>query len=607
MLTKYDNTAVQPSPHVVVPGATFEFRRQSDNEPVAVFANSNGTGSLGSIVDADINGRISVFLYAGIYKIIVTAPGLSATYEHVTIVNTMFADPDFTAAKLLATSGDTVQQELNYFNSKYIEFYGDVDSAGIEIAQAAVDEITTAAAVINIDANFTLTKSLYIRRGTVVKPQTGFNFTVGDGGRVFAENPDGWYDLSDGGGVLFSAGAFERSLTRPAGAGSAPSINEGHPSNIIESSNCYVRGGTNSFPQSIGTASELSIIDGGYDNVIGDNATASTISGGAHHIIHDDASHATIDGGAYQEVTAAYGNAGSGTLNLVHSTFGRNCGGNTNVVGDPMVAGIDQRSSFNGAGTANNPKGLRSSNVGGFTNSPSGEDSFNGGGKNNLVPGLNGGNIAGTNANVEGANAVNLNGVANNPSGASSLTAGEGAVASGTRSVSMGESTLASNSDAWATGYRSRAPLRGQRSHGSFRFSASGDAQRFGLTPGFQTNGATPQNLDLFAGTSNPITLPNNTLWTFDGLITALRTDSGADYGHYQIKGGIFRGANAASTVLTAAVTPVTIANTAGASTWTVAVSAGTTNGDLIITVTGESGKTIRWLCDLRVSAVGNF
>ena len=40
--------------------------------------------------------------------------------------------------------------------------------------------------------------------------------------------------------------------------------------------------------------------------------------------------------------------------------------------------------------------------------------------------------------------------------------------------------------------------------------------------------------------------------------------------------------------------------------TWGVAVAADTTNGRPAITVTGEAGKTIRWVANVRMTTVAN-
>lgn len=55
------------------------------------------------------------------------------------------------------------------------------------------------------------------------------------------------------------------------------------------------------------------------------------------------------------------------------------------------------------------------------------------------------------------------------------------------------------------------------------------------------------------------------------------------------------RGANAAATTVDFS-NIVNVFNTAGAAAWTVAVVTDTTNGGFYFNVTGEAGKTIRWM-----------
>jgi hypothetical protein len=62
----------------------------------------------------------------------------------------------------------------------------------------------------------------------------------------------------------------------------------------------------------------------------------------------------------------------------------------------------------------------------------------------------------------------------------------------------------------------------------------------------------------------------------------------------WTIEGVIKRGANAASTALVGTATVTSSYADAGASTWTIAAAADTTNGGLKITFTGQAGTTIR-------------
>jgi hypothetical protein len=62
----------------------------------------------------------------------------------------------------------------------------------------------------------------------------------------------------------------------------------------------------------------------------------------------------------------------------------------------------------------------------------------------------------------------------------------------------------------------------------------------------------------------------------------------------WTVEGVIKRGANAASTALVGTPTVTSSYADAGASTWTIAITADTTNGGLAVTFTGQAGTTIR-------------
>jgi hypothetical protein len=103
------------------------------------------------------------------------------------------------------------------------------------------------------------------------------------------------------------------------------------------------------------------------------------------------------------------------------------------------------------------------------------------------------------------------------------------------------------------------------------------------------------------AGTTNQVILPNNSAYFFQGEVVAGVTGAGDTKG-WTIEGVIKRGANAASTVLVGTPTVTSSYADAGASAWTIAVTADTTNGGLAITVTGQAATTIRWVAQIRTT-----
>ena len=98
------------------------------------------------------------------------------------------------------------------------------------------------------------------------------------------------------------------------------------------------------------------------------------------------------------------------------------------------------------------------------------------------------------------------------------------------------------------------------------------------------------------ATTTNQVILPNNSAYYVRGSIIAGVT-GGGNTAAWTFEAAIKRGASAAGTSIVSSPIINLIAQDSGASTWTVAVAADTTNGGLKVTVTGQSSTTIRWVC----------
>ena len=105
------------------------------------------------------------------------------------------------------------------------------------------------------------------------------------------------------------------------------------------------------------------------------------------------------------------------------------------------------------------------------------------------------------------------------------------------------------------------------------------------------------------AATTNQVTLPNNSAYSFTGEVIANVTGAG-DTARWTINGAIKRGANAASTTLVGTPTVTMTHNDAGAAAWVVAVTANTTLGCLTVTVTGAAATTIRWVAKIDTTEV---
>jgi hypothetical protein len=106
------------------------------------------------------------------------------------------------------------------------------------------------------------------------------------------------------------------------------------------------------------------------------------------------------------------------------------------------------------------------------------------------------------------------------------------------------------------------------------------------------------------AGTINQLVLQNNSAIYFKGECIAAVTGAGDTKGWY-IEGVIKRGANAASTVLVGTPSVTSLYADAGATTWSIAITADTTNGALRVTVTGQAATTIRWVVNIKSTEVG--
>jgi hypothetical protein len=236
--------------------------------------------------------------------------------------------------------------------------------------------------------------------------------------------------------------------------------------------------------------------------------------------------------------------------------------------------------------------------VGGNINSANSQYSFIGGGESNSVSGPYGAILGGVSNVVSNSYSCILGGISNSASGSSSgVVGGASNVANSSNSVIAGGShgTTRSINGIFVTP-ASTNPIA----------AASGRTQTATLLLGRQTTDATATVLasnTSAASTTNQVILPNNSAYTFQGTCIANVTGGGNTSG-WKFEGVIKRGANAASTVLVAAVTPTVIAQDAGASTWVLAITADTTNGGIAVTVTGQAATTIRWVAKIETTEV---
>ena len=101
----------------------------------------------------------------------------------------------------------------------------------------------------------------------------------------------------------------------------------------------------------------------------------------------------------------------------------------------------------------------------------------------------------------------------------------------------------------------------------------------------------------------NVLTLQDNSAIFFTGSVIANITGAG-DTKSWTIQGQIKRGSGAGTTVLTGSTVTVAYQD-AGASSWTISLSASTSDGSLRVAGVGASSSTVRWVCKLDTVEVG--
>ena len=205
-----------------------------------------------------------------------------------------------------------------------------------------------------------------------------------------------------------------------------------------------------------------------------------------------------------------------------------------------------------------------------------------------------------------GANSVAMGRWTKSTNG-SSVAIGYLGTSSGFGSIALGVLCEASQKYSVAFGANSSSEVIGKLAFSSGQFSSAGDSQTGTFVLRSDTTSATPENLttDLVtAGTTNQIVLPNDSVYGFTGTVIA-REDSSStdDFAVWEIKGGAVRGASASTTAL-GSYNINKISESTGASNWSIALSADTTNGAVAITVTGEAAHNIRWVATVNTTEV---
>jgi hypothetical protein len=324
----------------------------------------------------------------------------------------------------------------------------------------------------------------------------------------------------------------------------------------------------------------------------------STIAGGTGNTA--SGSRSAVGGGSGNSASSNSGFVGGGDSNSASGTFNTTvCGGSTNTasaqlsfVGGGGTNTASSNYSFIGGGQSNNATtGTHATVCGGQTNTASSNHTFIGSGQNN---------------NCSGSYGVVIGGFSNGASGQNTFVGGgsSNSVQQQWACIVGGRDNLANSEHSFVSGGR----------HGTTRSIvgyhvfpaclnpvaiASGATQSGLLLLGRQTTDATATVLasnSSAAATTNQVTLPDNSAYSFSGEVIAGVTGAG-NAARWTIDGAIKRGANAASTVMVGTPTVTMTHFDAGAATWVVAVTANTTLGCITVTVTGAAATTIRWVC----------
>lgn len=294
-----------------------------------------------------------------------------------------------------------------------------------------------------------------------------------------------------------------------------------------------------------------------------------------------------------------------GVRNTVTTGYSVICGGILNT------ASVNENI-FIGGGTTNAASGFCSVMTGGRTNTASSDYSFVGGGQSNIastnthatVCGGNGSTASGQYSFIGGGYILSASGQF------SAIVCGSGSIASGQSAfIGGGENNRANSAFSFISG-GVRGDTRNIIGYHVFPAcnapiaSAYGSTQAALLLVARETTDATATVLtsnSSAASATNQVTLPSNSAYYFKGSVIAGVTAAGNSKA-WAFEGAIKRGANAASTVIIGTVVLNTIAQDAGASAWTIAITADTTNGAIAVTVTGAASTTIRWVAKIETT-----
>ena len=177
--------------------------------------------------------------------------------------------------------------------------------------------------------------------------------------------------------------------------------------------------------------------------------------------------------------------------------------------------------------------------------------------------------------------------------------------ATGTNAVAIGSGSAAGGTGSFAVGDGSSAAIIGSKAFANGKFATAGDAQHgvYVVRNLTSTASETELFLDGVTGTQR-IVVPNNSVWTFDILVAARRTDATGGGAGYRFVGVLRKDTTAGSITFVGTPSKSVIGETNTA--WNAVLTADTTNGSLKVAVTGEAAKTIRWVATVQTTEVTN-
>ena len=175
--------------------------------------------------------------------------------------------------------------------------------------------------------------------------------------------------------------------------------------------------------------------------------------------------------------------------------------------------------------------------------------------------------------------------------------------AAGTNAVAIGSGAAAPGVGSFAVGDGANASVWGGKVMANGEFATAGDAQTGTYILRSITTNATFTD-GFLDGASQRLVIPNDSVWTFDILVAARRTDATGGGASYRFVGGIRKDGTSGSTTFIGTPSKSILGETNTA--WDARITADTTNGALRIEFRGEASKTVRWVAVVNTAEVTN-